>query len=61
MITDEHFETLRKVREETKSLRLACIVATGTPSLIHMAFDHGTAVKPMPIETAALGKLRLIK
>ena len=54
MVTDEHFEALRKVREEAANLRLACITAEETGSLLHMAYDPGITQRNSPDEAALL-------
>ncbi len=61
MITDEHFEVLRKVREEAASLRYACIAAEQAGSLLHMAYDPGISQRPTRGEQAALRRLRAVQ
>lgn len=61
MITDEHFDALRKRREEAEALRLSCIEVTGAAALLHMAFDGGVDLKSAKAEAALLGKLRIIQ
>jgi hypothetical protein len=58
MITEEHFEALRKIREEAANLRLACIATESTGSLLHLAYDRDISQRTSPSEKALLGKLR---
>lgn len=61
MITEEHFAALRSVREAAAELRLACIVAEETGSLLHLAFDRDVTLRPSKRESALLGKIRAIQ
>ena len=61
MITDDHFETLSKVRDEAMRLRAVCMEVAGSASLIHMAFDPLISLRPTKEQTASLRKLRLIQ
>lgn len=61
MITDAHFETLRRIREESAGLRLVCIASSSAGSMLHMAYDRDLSQPPSPSETALLGKLKIIK
>lgn len=61
MITDEHFETLRRVREEAANLRLICIAADRAGSLLHLAFDPDISLRPTKGQSALLGKLRAVQ
>ena len=40
MITEEHFEALRELRQASKALGIACAEITGPTAFIHEAFDH---------------------
>lgn len=61
MITDDHFDALRKVREEAVNLRAVCIDVAGSASLIHMTFDPLVSLRPTKGQRSALNKLRLIQ
>lgn len=61
MITDEHFDVLREVREAAKDLQLACVEATGFGSFIHMAMDPEITPRLSEREAVSVQKLRLIK
>lgn len=56
MITEEHFEALRQLRQRSKELGVACAELTGPVAFIHEAFDRGIA-KPNREERELLRKL----
>lgn len=60
MITDEHFEALRELKQAYKDLGIACAELSGTSSFIHEAFDRGVT-KVTPEERDILRKLRSVK
>jgi hypothetical protein len=61
MITDEHFEVLRKRREEAANLRLACIATDEAGSLLHMAYDRSVSQRPSQAEASLLRRLRAVQ
>lgn len=61
MITDEHFETLQRLRVEARRLQRACVERTGLGSILHMALDPKLVTRPPPFEAAAVRKLRAVK
>jgi hypothetical protein len=61
MITDEHFDVLRLLREEAATLRLACIASDQAGSLLHMAYDRGVSQRQSQAEASLLRRLRAVQ
>lgn len=60
-ITDEHFETLREVREAARDLRLACAEISGPGTSLHIAYDPTIQIDLSDMEQTAVQKLRVVK
>jgi hypothetical protein len=60
-MSPEHFEAVRRLRDEADKLRLACIDAAGNSSLMHIAFDSSIADKLPTDQVALLGRLNNIR
>lgn len=61
MISQEHFEAAKAVRQAAQGLSLACAVVSGTSALMHMAFDREASPRLSATEDALVRKLRSVK
>lgn len=61
MISAEHFEALRAIRQEAQALGLACAALSGASALVHRAFDREVSSRLSDGEDALLRKLRSVK
>jgi len=61
MITEEHFDALRELRQSVREMTVACVNVLGPAALIHEAFDRGAQTVLTRDERDLLGKLRRVK
>ena len=60
-MTDEMMQAVIAVKDEADKLRYACIAASGTGALLHLAYDHTIEEQLNVEESILLGTLKGIR